>query len=155
MRISGKRVQEAQQQFVDDACDLPAPPVPVMPTTGRLAAGELPLLAQLRELGLAERAVLDAPTASAPIGRSRRRCRTVAGAERPSLGALGAPCARAHDVVDHPDEAQVHAVVRVVDALDAVGLQLGDLLRRDRAAAAAEHADVAGAALAAACRPCT
>jgi hypothetical protein len=30
----------------------------------------------------------------------------------------------------------------VVDALDAVGLQLVDLLRRDRAAAAAEHADV-------------
>jgi hypothetical protein len=56
-------------------------------------------------------------------------------------------CPRDH-VLDHRDQAHVHAVIRVVDALDAVGLQLADFLRRDRAAAAAEHADMAGAALA-------
>jgi hypothetical protein len=43
---------------------------------------------------------------------------------------------RADQVLDHAGEAELHAVARVVDALDAVGLQLGDLLRRDRAAAA-------------------
>ncbi len=42
----------------------------------------------------------------------------------------------------------MHAVVRVVDALDAVVLQFLDLVQRDGAAAAAEHADVLGAALA-------
>src|SRR5690606_13417190 len=51
-------------------------------------------------------------------------------------------------VLDHLHQAQLHAVVGVVDALDAVGLELADLLRRDGAAAAAHHADVAGAALA-------
>jgi hypothetical protein len=55
--------------------------------------------------------------------------------------------ARADHVLDHRDQAHVHAVVRVVDALHAVGLQLADLLRRDGAAAAAEHLDVTGVAL--------
>ncbi len=59
-----------------------------------------------------------------------------------------ASSARRDDVLDHRHQAHVHAVVGVVDALDAVGLQLADFLGRDRAAAAAEHADVAGAALA-------
>ena len=47
-----------------------------------------------------------------------------------------------------PARPQRHAVVRVVDPLDAVGLELGDLLRRDRPAAAAEDADVCGTDLA-------
>jgi hypothetical protein len=45
-----------------------------------------------------------------------------------------------HHVLDHLHQAHLHAVVGVVDALDAVGLQLADLLRGDGAAAAAEHA---------------
>ena len=51
-------------------------------------------------------------------------------------------------VLDHLHQAHVHAVVGVVDALHAVGLQLADFLGGDGAAAAAEYADVAGAALA-------
>ena len=52
----------------------------------------------------------------------------------------------AHDVFDHRRQTHVHAVVRVIDAFDAVDLQFGDFLRRDRAAAAAENADVSRAA---------
>src|SRR5690606_21088751 len=52
------------------------------------------------------------------------------------------------DVLDHFHQAQLHAVVGVVDAFDAVGLELPDLLGGDGAAAAADHADVGGAALA-------
>ena len=52
------------------------------------------------------------------------------------------------EVVDHPGEAEPEAVIRRVDALDAVRLELGSLGRSDRAAAAAEDADVAGAGLA-------
>ena len=101
-----------------------------------------------------------------------RRCASSASSSRPSSIALSmladrdlvvdaddssrrcrsAACARsvraAHDVLDHRHQAHLHAVVGVVDALDAVVLQLADLLGRDRAAAAAEHPDVAGAALA-------
>jgi hypothetical protein len=51
-------------------------------------------------------------------------------------------------VVDHLHEAHAHTVVGVVDALDAVILQFPDLVQRDRPAAAAEHADMARAALA-------
>src|SRR5690606_3659383 len=54
----------------------------------------------------------------------------------------------ANQVLDHRHQTHLHAVVGVVDALHAVVLQLADLLRRDGAAAAAEHADVARAALA-------
>ncbi len=51
--------------------------------------------------------------------------------------------ARALDhILDHRDEAQVHAVVRMVDAFDAVALQLGDFLGRDGATAAAKYLDM-------------
>jgi hypothetical protein len=67
---------------------------------------------------------------------------------RGSLAACASADARAaHDVLDHLDEAHLHAVVGMVDALDAVAFEFADFLRRDRAAAAAEHANVAGAAL--------
>ena len=52
------------------------------------------------------------------------------------------------EVVDHPRQPELEPVVRVVDPLDAERLELGDLRGRDRAPAAAEDADVAGAALA-------
>ena len=52
------------------------------------------------------------------------------------------------EIVDHALEAELEAVVRVVDPLHAQRLELRDLGRRDRAAATAEHADAAGAALA-------
>ena len=52
-----------------------------------------------------------------------------------------------HHICDHLDQAKLHAIVRVIEALDAVGLQLADFFRRDGAAAAAEYANVPGAAL--------
>ena len=52
----------------------------------------------------------------------------------------------AHHVLDHRDQAHVHAVVRVIDAFDTVGLQLADLFRGDGAAAAAEDFDMRSAA---------
>ena len=48
----------------------------------------------------------------------------------------------ADHVVDHALQAHPPAVLRRVDAADAVVLQLGDLLADDDAAAAAEHADL-------------
>ena len=51
------------------------------------------------------------------------------------------PHAREH-VVDHAVEAEPAAVLGRVDALDAVGLEFLDLVRRDRAAAAHDDADV-------------
>gem|GEM_PF-6008912 len=70
------------------------------------------------------------------VGVVRRRCRVA--------GVAGAP----DHVLDHLHQPHLHAVVGVVDALHAVGLQFADLLRGDGAAATTEHADVAGAALA-------
>ena len=151
MRICGKCVQEAQQQFVHDAG-----------LAGTAGAGDAdyrrlarrraatPCAGARARLRRAARSSIDRQASRR--SRSRRRATTFAG---PLRSRAGARCARAHDVFDHRDETQVHAVVRVVDALDAVGLQLGDFFRRDRAAAAAEHADVRRAALASACRPCT
>ena len=55
--------------------------------------------------------------------------------------------ARQH-VVDHALQTEALAVARSVKARDAIGLQLGDLLGHDHAAAAAEDADVRPAALA-------
>ena len=53
-----------------------------------------------------------------------------------------------HDVGDHAVEAELAPVLRRVDALDAVRLECLDLVRRDRAAATHDNADVAGALLA-------
>ena len=62
-------------------------------------------------------------------------------------GALG-------HVGDHAVEAHVLAVLGRVDAGDAIGVQLVDLLAHDHAAAAAEDADMTGAAFASAGRSC-
>ena len=51
------------------------------------------------------------------------------------------------DVVDHALQAHFPAVVGVVDALDAVVVELGNLLGEDGAATAAEDADVPSSAL--------
>src|SRR5690606_5185247 len=52
------------------------------------------------------------------------------------------------EVADHAGQAELHAVMRVIDALDAVGMQGGDFLRRDGAATTAEYTDVTGSGLA-------
>ncbi len=142
----GERVQETQQQFVHHAG--------FARTTGageaehgRVLAGQLPLLALVLEFGVAELAFLDRREHVA----DRDLVVDVDLGQRMGfgLGALGSARAGAlHHVLDHLDQAELHAVVRVIDALDAVGLQFLDFLGRDGAAAAAEHAHVAGAALA-------
>ena len=48
-----------------------------------------------------------------------------------------------NEVVDHALEAHFSAIVRVVDALDAIGMECLDFLGKNGAAAAAENADVA------------
>ncbi len=55
---------------------------------------------------------------------------------------------RGDDLVDHALQAELLPVLRREDPRDAVVVQLLDLARDDDAAAAAEHLDVAGAALA-------
>jgi hypothetical protein len=150
-------LQEAQHEFVDDrglagaagagdADDGRSAPAGVGILESGMVTPGSPFLAQLGEVGFAEAAVLDGGEDSAhgdlvvdvdERGRVRFRPFPVPYSRFPA-----ARRAR-HDVLDHRDEAHVHAVVRMVDALDAVGLQLADLFRRDRAAAAAEHADVA------------
>ena len=71
----------------------------------------------------------------------------VVGARLGHGGGHAGPGGARDEIVDHALEPEREPVVRVVDALDAVRLELLDLGRRDRAAAAAEHADVTGAAL--------
>ena len=142
----GERVQEAQQQLVHHG-RLAGAAGAGEAEHGRVLAGQLPLLALVFEFGVAELAFLD--------GREHVADRDlVVDVDLGQCGGFGVGALRGgaagafHHVLDHLDQAELHAVVRVVDALDAVGLQLADLLRRDRAAAAAEHAHVAGAALA-------
>ena len=111
----------------------------------RYALGQRPLLAQLGQRIVGELALLDcrdhcrnlARFAGGRAGIGLRLAARVAG----GLGALD-------QVVDHLVEAELHAVVRVIDARDAVVHQLADFLRRDRAAAAAEHLDMAGVVVA-------
>ena len=135
----GEARQEAVQQFIGDRGLARAA------GTGdaddrRGAARQLPFLAQARELGFIDQAVLDGREHPADLDLvvELHLVRHVHG-QAAGLGALD-------HVLDHLHQAHLHAVVGVVDALDAVVLQLADFLRRDRAAAAAEHADMAGAA---------
>ena len=67
--------------------------------------------------------------------------------QRLACGRLAMRCCAGDEVVNHPHQAELGAVVGVVDALHALGLQGGNFLGRDGAAAAAEDADVARAAL--------
>ncbi len=77
--------------------------------------------------------------------------------ERPELvrQARDTPRTRSHHILDHPDEPHLPPVFRRVDLLDAVGLERFDLVRRDGAAAADDHADVIRPLARGACRPCT
>ena len=100
-------------------------------------AGDRPLLAQPVEVALGEDAVLERREHPGDV-----EVGVAAARGRGRLHLLGAGAL--DQVVDHPDEAEVHAVVGVVDALDPGALEVGDLVRRDRAAAAAEDADVGG-----------
>ena len=146
-------MQETQQQFVDHA-GLAGATGAGDTDNRRLATGELPLFAQARELGLVVAAFLDRGqrVADRNLILDRNGVRVI-----PSGATVVAihitremtptPFRALDHIFDHRDEAEVHAVVGVIDALDAVGLQFADFLRCDRAAAAAEHADVACAAL--------
>lgn len=59
------------------------------------------------------------------------------------------PLARtSHQILNHRHQPHLHAVVGVIDTLDAVGMEFGNFLGRDGAAAAAKDTDVAGTALA-------
>ena len=60
-----------------------------------------------------------------------------------------------HDIVDHFHQAHLHAVIRVVDALNTVSFQFPDFIRRDGAPAAAKYANVLRAALPELVQPCT
>ena len=102
---------------------------------------ELPLLAQPAKLGVANRAALDRREQSRQVDVAAR-VRSHAHAEL-RFGRGPALCVRPlDDVVDHRRQAHLQAVVGVVDPLDAVCLEFRDLLRRDRAAAAAEDENV-------------
>jgi hypothetical protein len=141
-----KRVQKAQQQFVHHA-RLAGTAGAGEAEHGRLLAGQRPLLAQQREVGVGQLALLDGGEHVAD-GNFVVDIDLGYGSHF-TLRALGGTGAGArHDVFDHLGEAELHAVIRVIDALDAVGLQLLDFFRRDGAAATAEHAHMAGAALA-------
>jgi len=140
MRISGKCCRKRLSNS-SVTLDLPAPPVPVMPHR-RAAAGELPFLALVFERSRLDGAALD-----------RREHRgdgdMVVAIDAGGHAERAAVFLRAADeVLDHCDQAHLHAVVRVIDALDAVVVQILDLFRRDGATTAAEHTDMAGAALA-------
>ncbi len=128
--------------------DLPAPPVPVTPTTG------------MRRLAASARTACSSCASAVPFSSAVISC---ASARQPCSvwPCQGAPISRsgakgtgsqvhvaAHDhVVDHALQAHLLPVLGRVDARDAVGVQVGDLLGDDHAAATPEYLDVAAVAL--------
>ena len=89
-------------------------------------------------------------------GDGARDLLVVARTDRPELERRPRRLAHAReDVLDHAVEAQLAPVLGRVDPLDAVGLEFLDFVRRDRAAAADDDADVRRRRARAACRPCT
>src|SRR5690348_16519282 len=142
----GEGVQEAQQQFVDHAGFAGAAGTGEA-EHGRVLAGQLPLLAQAVEFGVGVAAAFQAGQHVADADLVVDVGRGVAGRLALGEARLAALLRAADHVLDHLHQAQLHAVVGVVDALHAVGFQLPDLFRGDGAAATAEHADMAGALL--------
>src|SRR5690606_2073104 len=107
-----------------------------------------PLLAELVKLRLGELAVLQR-TEHAPNPDLIFKRRQSPGSRFPVPGSRPPGFLRPrHHILDHLHQPHLHPVIRVIDALDPVLLQLGDLLRRDGPAAAGEDADVAGIVLA-------
>ncbi len=141
MRASGKYWRKRETSSSVTVL-LPAPPVPVMPTTGTAAPCCRPLRAQLVARRLGHDLVLERGERAGDrqIGAGRRL-----GRERRELLHAGGAL---DQVGDHPLEAELLAVAREVDPLHPVRLELGRLARGDRAAAAAEDTDVPGALLA-------
>ena len=124
---------------------LPAPPVPVMPSTGVLRLGRCAM-----QLGL-QRASATWPFSSAVISCASARQAASRGpriaARRLRRVRRQVVVAAHHHLADHAGQAHALAVFGAVDAGHAVGLQLVDLGRHDDAAAAAEDLDVRAAAL--------
>ena len=127
-------LQEAVQQFIGDRA-LAGPAGAGQADDRGFAAGQLPLPAQVLQFGFAEAFLLDGGQQAADgVFISG----TVAAAGFGITGALGA----GHQIFDHRHQTHLHAIVRVIDALHAIGFQLGDFIRGDGTAPAAEHADV-------------
>ncbi|MNU92940.1 hypothetical protein D3C71_828690 [compost metagenome] len=104
-----------------------------------------PLLAQLLKLGIGVAAVFERTQHAANADFVIDIRRIVLQLPRALLPrAIGTR----HHILDHLHQPHLHAVVGVIDALHAIGLQLADFLRSDGATTAAEHLDVAGAPLA-------
>ncbi len=157
-----ERVQEAQQQLIDharlagaagarDADDRRAAPAGFgIRDSGFGSARTCPMFAQLDQFGFAVLSIFDggedAPYRYFVINIRICCARCAFQIPNPQSRIPRARSARNH-ILDHRDEAEVHAVVRVVDALDAVVLQFADFLRGDGAATAAEYADVGCTAL--------
>ena len=141
MRASGKYWRKRETSSSVTVL-LPAPPVPVMPTTGTAAPAAVHCARSWSRLrsGTTSSSSADSVRAMRQIRAGRRRV----GKRRQLLGARGA----LDQVGDHPLEAELLAMAREIDALDPVRLELGGLGRGDRAAATAEDPDVAGALLA-------
>jgi hypothetical protein len=143
---------QAADQLVGEADDLPAPPVPVMPSTGvRLGLRRLAHGGDQRGVRIA--AVLqrgDQLGQRAPGGLAA----TLDGGQRGGRVLGQVAVAAHHHLADHAGQAHALAVLGAEDA-HAVGGQVADLGRHDHAAAAAEDLDVRAAAAGAAARPCT
>ena len=139
--------QEAVEQLVGDAGFAGAAGAGDADHRGGLF-GSGPLLAQHGQLGFGVQAVFQRAEHAAD-GDLVFHGRFGAGRGAGFIGAGGAGVGDAlYDILDHFHQAQLHAVVGVVDALDAVGFQLADFFRGDGAATAGDHADMAGVALA-------
>ena len=123
--------------------DLPAPPVPVMPSTGIVRACASALIAAM---SLAS--ALPFSSAVMSWASARQFISPWPWMALQVLGRVGGEVlvAAHHHLADHSRQAHALAVLGAVDARHAVGLQLADLRRHDHAAAAAEHLDVLAAA---------
>ncbi len=109
------------------------------PNNGHVAGAQLPAFAQRTEFLVTVQPLLD------------RRNRARPGDVVVALDTLGGSTRflrTRHQILNHGLKTQLHAVIRMIDALNAVADQLLNLLRRNGTAATAKHSDVLGIALA-------
>ena len=141
MRASGKYWRKRRDELVGDGA-LARSARAGDADDGHGRAGRRPLRAQPIARRLGHDLVLERRERARDrqVGRRSR----LGGERRELLDARGA----LDQVGDHPLEPELLAVAREIDALHPVRLELGRLARGDRAAAAAEDADVPGALLA-------